>query len=65
MAATAPDERAADRPPREVRRVVERITYRNPDNDCSVARLAPVRSESEAGCGSRRTPGAISTEPGW
>lgn len=39
---------APDRPLRELRGVVERITYQNPDNDYTVARLAPKRPEGEA-----------------
>src|SRR5438067_2269766 len=35
--------------PRELRGVVERITYQNPDNGYTVARLAPERSGPEAG----------------
>src|SRR4051812_34424908 len=38
----------AHRPLRELRGVVERITYQNPDNGYTVARLAPERPESEA-----------------
>src|SRR5262245_27539569 len=36
-------------PRREVRGVVERITYQNPENGYTVARLAPERPEGEAG----------------
>ena len=39
---------AADRPLRELRGVVERITYQNADNGYTVARLAPERPEGEA-----------------
>src|SRR3954467_1124338 len=39
---------AADRPLRELRGVVERITYQNPENGYTVAPLAPERPESEA-----------------
>ena len=39
---------AQDRPLRELRGVVERITYQNPENGYTVARLAPERPESEA-----------------
>ena len=45
MAASAPTQ---DRPLRELRGVVERITYQNPENGFTVARLAPERPESEA-----------------
>src|SRR4051794_39998091 len=45
MAASAP---AQDRPLRELRGVVERITYQNPENGFTVARLAPERPEAEA-----------------
>src|SRR5215212_1962844 len=45
MAQPAP---AADRPLRELRGVVERITYQNAENGFTVARLAPERPESEA-----------------
>ena len=38
----------ADRPLRELRGVVERITYQNAENGYAVARLAPERPESEA-----------------
>ena len=34
-------------PRRELRGVVERITYQNPENGYTVARLAPERPESE------------------
>ena len=40
-----------DRPLRELRGVVERITYQNPENGYTVARLAPERPESVAGAG--------------
>ena len=40
---------AAEAPPlRELRGVVERITYQNPDNGYTVARLAPERASQEA-----------------
>src|SRR5918996_4095806 len=39
---------AQDRPLRELRGVVERITYQNAENGFTVARLAPERPESEA-----------------
>ena len=39
---------APERPLRELRGVVERITYQNPDNGYPVARLAPERPEGEA-----------------
>ena len=39
---------ADDRPRRELRGVVERITYQNAENGFTVARLAPERPESEA-----------------
>jgi exodeoxyribonuclease V alpha subunit len=39
---------AQDRPLRELRGVVERITYQNPENGFTVARLAPERPEVEA-----------------
>ncbi len=47
MAATAPNQHQAidDRPLRELRGVVERITYQNPENGYTVARLAPERPE--------------------
>src|SRR3954447_10569806 len=45
MARAAP---AADRPLRELRGIVERITYQNPENGFTVARLAPERPEAEA-----------------
>src|SRR5215207_9614746 len=45
MAASAP---AQDRPLRELRSVVERITFQNAENGFTVARLAPERPESEA-----------------
>jgi hypothetical protein len=38
---------AADRPLRELRGVVERIAYLNPENDFTVARLGPERPEAE------------------
>jgi exodeoxyribonuclease V alpha subunit len=37
-----------DRPRRELRGVVERNTYQDPENGYTVARLAPERPESEA-----------------
>jgi hypothetical protein len=37
-----------DRPVRELRGVVERITFQNPENSFAVARLAPERPEAEA-----------------
>src|SRR3954462_4069782 len=45
MAQAAP---AADRPLRELRGVVERITFQNVENGFTVARLAPERPEGEA-----------------
>src|SRR6187431_1672787 len=39
---------AQDRPLRELRGVVERITYQNPENGFTIARLAPERPEAEA-----------------
>src|SRR4051812_47005678 len=39
---------AQDRPLRELRGVVERITYQNAENGFTVARLAPERPETEA-----------------
>jgi exodeoxyribonuclease V alpha subunit len=38
----------ADRALRELRGVVERITYQNPENGFTLARLAPERPEAEA-----------------
>src|SRR4051794_32690359 len=46
--AAGPDRAATDRPLRELRGVVERITYQNAENGFTVARLAPERPESEA-----------------
>src|SRR5438067_1548212 len=37
-----------DRPLRELRGVVERITFQNAENGFTVARLAPERPEAEA-----------------
>src|SRR4051794_34476343 len=45
MAQPAPTQ---ERPLRELRGVVERITYQNPENGFTVARLAPERPEAEA-----------------
>ena len=45
MAASVP---VPDRPLRELRGVVERITYQNAENGFTVARLAPERPEAEA-----------------
>ncbi len=45
---TTPDQSSSDRPLRELRGVVERITYQNAENGFTVARLAPERPESEA-----------------
>ena len=39
---------AQDRPLRELRGVVERITFQNVENGFTVARLAPERPEAEA-----------------
>ena len=39
---------APDPPLRELRGVVERITFQNPDNGYTVARLAPERADAEA-----------------
>jgi exodeoxyribonuclease V alpha subunit len=65
-------------PLRELRGVVERITYQNPDNGYSVVRLAPERAgpEAEAARGDDRlvtmvgtladlTPGEAITARGW
>jgi hypothetical protein len=41
-------ERAATPPLRELRGVVERITYQNPENGYTVARLSPERDGLEA-----------------
>jgi exodeoxyribonuclease V alpha subunit len=46
--ATSSQQPSADRPLRALRGVVERITYQNPENGFTVARLAPERPESEA-----------------
>jgi exodeoxyribonuclease V alpha subunit len=49
MAATARRQPAEEAPPRkELRGVVERLTYQNPENGYTVARLAPERPEGEA-----------------
>ncbi len=46
---TRRQEQAVDAPPRkELRGVVERITYQNPENGFTVARLAPERRDAEA-----------------
>ena len=65
-------------PPRELRGVVERITYQNPENGYTVARLTPERagSEAEAARGDDRlvtvvgtladlTPGEAIVAHGW
>ena len=44
----APDAPVPDRPLRELRGVVERITFHNVENGFTVARLAPERPEAEA-----------------
>ena len=76
---TRRQERAADAPPRkELRGVVERITYQNPENGYTVARLAPERAgdEAEAARGDDRlvtlvgtladlTPGEAIVAHGW
>jgi len=73
MAASAP---AQDRPLRELRGVVERITYQNAENGFTVARLAPERPEAEAARGEDRlvtvvgtladlTPGEAIIASGW
>ena len=51
MAAThapRPDPDRAQPPRRELRGGVERITYQNPENGFTVARLAPERRDAEA-----------------
>ena len=48
MAARSPNPTPEDRPLRELRGVVERITFQNADNGFTVARLAPERPEAEA-----------------
>ena len=50
MATTASNQPqpVVDRPLRELRGVVERITYQNPENGYTVARLAPERAGTEA-----------------
>src|SRR5918997_64680 len=49
MAATARRQPAEEAPPRkELRGVVERLTYQNPENGSTGARLAPERPEGEA-----------------
>jgi exodeoxyribonuclease V alpha subunit len=48
VTATNQQQPTADQPLRELRGVVERITYQNPENGFTVARLAPERAESEA-----------------
>src|SRR5918998_517817 len=68
----------ADRPLRELRGVVERITFQNPENGYTVARLAPERAgaEAEAARGDDRlitvvgtladlTPGEAIVARGW
>src|SRR5215212_2934049 len=46
--ATGPDQAATEGPLRELRGVVERITFQNAENGFTVARLAPERPEAEA-----------------
>jgi exodeoxyribonuclease V alpha subunit len=46
--ATSPTQADAAGPLRELRGVVERITYQNPDNGYTVARLVPERASEEA-----------------
>jgi hypothetical protein len=46
--ATGSGQASSDRPLRELRGVVERITYQNAENGFTVARLAPERPEAEA-----------------
>ena len=48
MAARSPKPTPDDRPLRELRGVVERITFQNAENGFTVARLAPRRPESGA-----------------
>src|SRR3954467_2829547 len=75
MAEAAP---AQDRPLRELRGVVERITFQNAESGFTVARLAPERPESEAeaargddrlvtvvGSLADLTPGEAIVAPGW
>ena len=57
MVTAASRQHTEDAPPRkELRGVVERITYQNPENGSTVARLAPERpkNESEAARGDDR-----------
>lgn len=52
MASDTPTSDDTSTPPRkELRGVVERITYHNPDNGYTVARLAPERADSDARSG--------------
>jgi exodeoxyribonuclease V alpha subunit len=46
--ATGPGHASSDRPLRELRGVVERITFQNAENGFTVARLAPERAEAQA-----------------
>ena len=46
--ASGADSASTDRPLRELRGVVERITFQNPDNGYTVARLAPEWAGDEA-----------------
>ncbi len=49
MARTSPSRQLEEAPPRkELRGVVERLTYQNPENGYTVARLAPERPQDEA-----------------
>src|SRR5215213_4533068 len=44
---THPDQSSTDLPRRELRGVVERITYQNAENGYTVARLSPERRQDE------------------
>jgi exodeoxyribonuclease V alpha subunit len=48
MANPAISDTTLDRPLRELRGVVERITFQNPENGYTIARLAPERADAEA-----------------
>ena len=50
-------------PRRELRSVVERITYQNPENGYTVARLAPERTDAPSGTSDERLITVVGTLP--
>ena len=64
MARSAPTRQPEEAPPRkELRGVVERLTYQNAENGYTVARLAPERPQDEARAGYGLLDGAEARRP--